>query len=185
MNFTESYLFFAKFYYLKVFTYIASNIFLGTLLCFVVIEWILLSSFCDRYYYDVNNFLIRVNVDGNEDTLYHYSEENSGLIRVTNPDLTWIQFNYNADGLYAGVQHYSNNNILLRGVEYNHTGPGEVQMIEHSKYLKSVLKYNIYGKLAYIKKDGSPAYKFINDKVENIGYYVDDLVKKSLVYLVK
>ena len=58
-------------------------------------------------------------------------------------------------------------------------------MIEHSKYLKTVLKYNIHGKLAYIKKDGSPTYKFINDKDENIGYYVDDLVKKSLVSLVK
>ena len=56
-------------------------------------------------------------------------------------------------------------------------------MIEYLKNVKSFLKYNIYGELAYIKKEGSPAYKFFNDKEGTTTYYVDDLVKKHLVYL--
>ena len=116
----------------------------------------LLVLFSFRYYYNASNFLIRVNVNGKEDILYQYSPENSGLTRVTNPDLTWIEHLYNADGLY------SSQNVLLRGVQYKDNGPGEVQMIEHPK--KSILKYNIYVKLGYIKKEGSPVYRFINDK---------------------
>ena len=56
-------------------------------------------------------------------------------------------------------------------------------MIEHPKKLKSILKYNIYGELAYIKKEGSPAYRFISDKEGTTTYYVDDLVKKFLISL--
>ena len=150
--------------------------FLINVTCFVIFH---------RYYYDADNFLIRVNFDGKEDTLYHYSAKTSGLVRVTNPDLTWTKYLYNADNLYAGIQHYSSQNVLLRGVQYKDTGPGEVLMLEHPKKLKSILKYNIYGELAYIKKKGSPAYKFIHDKVESIAIYVDDLVRKSLAFLVK
>ena len=143
----------------------------------------LLVLFLCRYYYNKDNFLIRVNFDGKEDTLYQYSPENSGLVRVTNPDLTWTKYLYNNDGLYAGIQHYSRQNVVLRGVQYKDAGPGEVQMIEYPKKIKSILKYNIYGELAYIKKDGSPAYKFINDKEGTTTYYIDDLVKKQLVSL--
>ena len=69
-------------------------------------------------------------------------------------------------------------------MQYKDNGPGEVQMIEHPRKLKSILKYNIYGKLAYIKKEGSPAYRFINNKEGTTTYYVDDLVKKCLVSLI-
>ena len=141
----------------------------------------LLVLFSCRYYYNKDNFLIRVNFDGKEDTLYQYSPENSGLVRVTNPDLTWTEYLYNSDGLYAGIQHYSNQNVVLRGVQYKDAGPGEVQMVEYPKQLKSILKYNIYGELGYIKKESSPAYKFINDRKGTTTYYVDDLVKKYLV----
>ena len=55
-------------------------------------------------------------------------------------------------------------------------------MIEHPK--KSILKYNIYVKLGYIKKEGSPVYRFINDKAWTTTYYVDDLVKKCLISLI-
>ena len=144
----------------------------------------LLVLFSFRYYYNPDNFLIRVNFDGKEDTQYQYSPENSGLVKVTNPDLTWTEYLYNTDGLYAGIQHYSNQNVLLRGVQYKDNGPGEVQMIEHPRKLKSILKYSIYGKLAYIKKEGSPAYRFINNKEGTTTYYVDDLVKKCLVSLI-
>ena len=176
--------YFAKFNWLKACKCRAGDICIGILVSFIVIKCISFFSFSDRYYYDADNFLIRVNLDSKEDTLYHYSAKHSGLVRVTSPDSTWTQYLYNADGLYAGVQHYSNNNVLLRGVEYKHIGPGEVKMIENSNHLKSILKYNIDGELAYIKKDGSPAYKFINDKAGNIAYYIDDLVKKYLVFLV-
>ena len=142
----------------------------------------LLVLFSFRYYYNASNFLIRVNVNGKEDILYQYSPENSGLTRVTNPDLTWIEHLYNADGLYAGIKHYSSQNVLLRGVQYKDNGPGEVQMIEHPK--KSILKYNIYVKLGYIKKEGCPVYRFINDKEWTTTYYVDDLVKKCLISLI-
>ena len=57
-------------------------------------------------------------------------------------------------------------------------------MIQHPKKLKSTLKYNIHGELAYIKKDGSPAYRFINDKEGTTTYYVDDLVQKYLDSLI-
>ena len=83
------------------------------------------------------------------------------------------------------MQHYSSQNVLLRGVQYKDTGPGEVQMIEHPKKLKSILKYNTYGELAYIKKEGSPAYRFIKDKEGSTTYYVDDLVKECLASLIK
>ena len=73
--------------------------------------------------------------------------KNSGLVRVTNPDLTWKKYLYNSDGLYAGIQHYSNQNVVLRGVQYKDAGPGEVQMVEYPNKLKSILKYNIYGEL--------------------------------------
>ena len=143
----------------------------------------LLVLFLCRYYYNKDNFLIRVNFDGKKDILYQYSPENSGLVRVTNPDLTWTEYLYNDDGLYAGIQHYSGQNLVLRGVQYKDVGPGEVQMIEYPKKLKSILKYNIHGELAYIKKEGSPAYKFINNKEGTTTYYVDDLVKKELISL--
>ena len=141
-------------------------------------------SFSDRYYYNADNLLILVNLDGKEDTLYQYSAENSGLVRVTNPDLTWTEYLYNADGLYAGVRHHSSHDVLLRGVEYEDVSPGEVQMVEYPKKHKSILKYNIYGELAYIKKDGSPSYKFINDRLGTTTYYVDDLVNKNVISLV-
>ena len=69
-------------------------------------------------------------------------------------------------------------------MQYKDNGPGEVQMIEHPRKLKSILKYSIYGKLAYIKKEGSPAYRFINNKEGTTTYYVDDLVKECLVSLI-
>ena len=141
--------------------------------------------FFGRYYYNADNFLKRVDLDGKEHTQYQYNAENSGLVKVTNPDLTWTEYLYNADGLCAGIQHYSSENVLLRGVQYKDNGPGEVQMIEHPKKLKSILKYSIYGKLAYIKKEGSPAYRFISNKEGSTTYYVDDLVKRCLVSLVK
>ena len=141
--------------------------------------------FFGRYYYNADNFLKRVDLDGKEHTQYQYNAENSGLVKVTNPDLTWTEYLYNADGLYAGIQHYSSENVLLRGVQYKDNGPGEVQMIEHPKKLKSILKYSIYGKLAYIKMEGSPAYRFISNKEGSTTYYVDDLVKRCLVSLVK
>ena len=141
--------------------------------------------FFGRYYYNADNFLKRVDLDGKEHTQYQYNAENSGLVKVTNPDLTWTEYLYNADGLYAGIQHYSSENVLLRGVQYKDNGPGEVQMIEHPKKLKSILKYSIYGKLTYIKKEGSPAYRFISNKEGSTTYYVDDLVKRCLVSLVK
>ena len=155
------------------------------MLWFEVFHHILLFSFSDRYYYDADSFLVRVNLDGKEETLYHYSAKNGGLVRVTNPDLTWTEYLYNADGLYAGIKHYSSKNELLRGVQYIDVGPGEVQMVEHPRKLKSILKYNIYGELAYIKRVGSPAYRFTSDKEGNVGFYVDDLVKKSFISLVK
>ena len=53
-------------------------------------------------------------------------------------------------------------------------------MIEHPKELHSILKYDIFGKLAYIKEDGSPAYKIIMDRNQDTAYYIDDLVKNIL-----
>lgn len=119
--------------------------------------------------------MIQITKDEKFVTNYEYDSTHKALAKVINPDKSYTQYFYDADGLYKGLSRYSEDSVLLKSAELVTTAPGELEMVEQPENHHSTLRYDLQGKLAYIKRKGSPSYHFMRQKNEN-KILLDDVV---------